>query len=117
MSSMVEAKVELRDAIIDAARRGRLMSYTDAANAVTCTSVTPQSSTMRELLGAIVVEEHAKTGLLVTAVVVRHRDGVPGLGFFRAARKLGYDGTHNEFAFWAERRREVFDHFRAKSSQ
>jgi hypothetical protein len=116
-SSLAEAKVQLRAAIHDAARAGRPMSYSDAAKAVTSQPVTPRSPTMSGLLRAILVEDHAQTGLLITAVVVRREDGMPGVGFFQAARKLGYQGTQDRYAFWDARRREVFAHFSTEHSQ
>lgn len=82
--------------------------YSEAARAVTATSIDAHSGLMNHLLGEIFEEEHAAGRPALTSIVT-HKDGdkEPGPGFYEQARALGYR-FEEPFVFWSTQVQAVF---------
>lgn len=106
-----QAKAELRDAILIAARGRHMTSYSDVASKVTVVHVDAYSTLMNHLLGAILEDEHAAHRPLLTAIVT-HKDGdkEPGPGFYDMARHLGYR-FDEPYVFWATQVQDIFKRY------
>lgn len=81
-----------------AATEKRTVPYTTLATALGSPSV----GQLADVLQAVMEECKSKREPLLSALVV-NREGVPGEGFFKAARGLGYEVEHDpesEKAFW-----------------
>jgi hypothetical protein len=105
------AKAELRDAIVDAARRQDFTHYGAVAARVTVTHLEPHSGLMNHLLGEIFEDECAANRPALTSIVT-HRDGdrEPGLGFYNQARTLGYR-FDDPLEFWSTQVKAVFNEY------
>lgn len=102
------AKTELREAIMESAWDRRMTWYGEVATKVSAVRLEPYSALMNHLLGAILEDEHAAGGPLLTALVThKFGDKEPGEGFYQMARQLGY--VFNEpFVFWSTQVQEIF---------
>jgi hypothetical protein len=73
---------------------------------------TPPFRGLGEALGAISRYEHDHGRPLISALVVREADGLPGPGFFELARQLGRNVGGDERAFFELERAAVLDFWR-----
>ena len=77
------AKKEAREAMIEVARRGQTMSYTELVQKITSCRLEPRDVRLAHMLGEISTEEdEAERGMLTVVVVDKTGDMKPGPGFF-----------------------------------
>ena len=87
-----DAKEEARRAMIDAAQRQRVISYSELVRQITSCSLEPHDLRLAHMLGEVSSEEdEAGRGLLTDVVVHKAGDMKPGSGFFTLARSRGRD--------------------------
>ncbi len=104
-----QAKRELREAIVAAARERRITHYGEIAPAVTVIHVEAFSSIMNRLLGEIMREEYEAGRPALTAIVTRQDgDQEPGPGFYALARSLGIP-FDKPYVYWSSQVQQVFD--------
>lgn len=101
---------DLYRALIEVARQRDTITYGEIAPLVGLTMVRPPD---RGALGALLDEvdraELAAGRPLLCAIVVRRDRGLPGRGFFRNARLLGFDPESADAAFWRAELERVHD--------
>lgn len=72
------------------AREQRTTTYSEIQHLAGLDMESPADrNTMREILGKISTFEHQNKRPMLTAVVIRKEDNIPGDGFFELARHLG----------------------------
>ncbi|MER2605383.1 MAG: hypothetical protein ABTQ29_06105 [Siculibacillus sp.] len=104
-----EVRHEVREALIDTARRRRFISYSDLVARVKAFKLRPDDSRLHALLDEISTAENAAgRGLLTIVVVHRSGDMMPGRGFFELARFHGRD-VRNQEKFWSSEVAHVFE--------
>ena len=102
------AKAEAGQAMIAAAARRSVIAYSDLVAEIATLSLEPQSPQLAQMLGEISTAEHeAGRGMLTVVVVHKHRDQIPGPGFFEPARTLGHE-TRDREAFWIGELNKVY---------
>ncbi len=84
--------------LADTASNGKTITYTQLSERLD-SGVLPQSEAMGRLLSEISRRTHKDRNVLLSAVVVRSDDGLPGDGFFELAAGLGMDASDRE-KFW-----------------
>lgn len=103
-----EAKQEVRDILIDMAKRRSVISCSNLVAQVRACSFEPRGSHLAQLLGETSSEKNtAGLGLLTVVVVHKAGDMRPGLGFFELAQSLGRSTVDKE-AFWIEELKRVY---------
>lgn len=96
------AKAEARHVMVAAASQAGFVTYSDLVAQITALALAPRSTELAHMLGEISTAEHeAGRGMLTVVVVHKHGDQMPGPGFFRLARSLGYEAKDRN-AFWLE---------------
>ncbi len=93
--------------MVAAAREESTLSYSALVKEIRSITFQPHDFRLFHLLGRISKEEVAHGRGMLTAVVVRQEDGLPGQGFFQLAKELGFDASDQE-AFWASELARVF---------
>ena len=103
------AKEEMREVLIDVARRKGKISYTELTGKVHTIHFSPEAAALAHMLDDISREEDA-AGRGMLSVIVVHKDGdmMPGSGFFKLAKKLGRDISDKEKC-WIEEFNRVYD--------
>jgi hypothetical protein len=101
------AKAEAVKEISAQARRESTITYTDLTKRIHSIAFGPSDYAFHYLLYEISVEEDGAGRGLLSALVVRKEDGMPGDGFFDLAQKLGRDIT-DRVRCWTEEIRLVF---------
>jgi hypothetical protein len=103
------AKAEGKAALADCARTKTLISYGDLMQRISSISFqTPHDRRLPQFLAEISTEEaQAGRGMMTAMVVSMDREGRPGRGFFKLAKRLGYDVSDPE-KFWREEVNRVF---------
>jgi hypothetical protein len=113
VEDLEKAAEETRRILIDVARRGGTISYTDLCRKIQSVSVEPESHALAHILGLVSAAEDRKgNGMLSVLVVYKGgQDLRPGPGFFNLARELGYDlpDREAEDAFWIKQSKKVYD--------
>jgi len=103
IEKLEEAKEEIRQILIACAKLGNTVTYSELISKVKTIELEPQLYALAEMLGEIsTAEDNAGRGLL-TVLVVRKGDMMPGQGFFNLAESRGRD-TIDKLKFWAEER-------------
>ncbi|MDE0693179.1 MAG: hypothetical protein OXI55_13195 [Gammaproteobacteria bacterium] len=106
-SAWEAAKAEARSSMIAAASRQGFVTYSGLVAQIESLELAPQSTQLGHLLGEISTAEHdAGRGMLTVVVVHKHGDHMPGPGFFRLARSLGYEVQDRE-TLWLEQLEKV----------
>lgn len=101
------AKVEMRSVLIERARMGATIPYSDLIAAVTTISFEPDSYAFAAMLGEISSDEaSAGRGMLSVVVVQKSGDMQPGQGFFDLAKRLGRD-TSDTVKCWIDELKHV----------
>lgn len=97
------ARVEVREAIEEAARNRMMTTYTEVAGKVAVMNLTPHSEVLRRLLGEVLEEEH-ETGRLALTALVTHKTGdlEPGRGFYNKAREVGWKFSDPHEFWWRQ---------------
>lgn len=101
------AKEEMRSILIERAKVGGTIPYSDLVNQVTTIHLEPHSHALATMLGEISSEEDAAgRGMLTVIVVHKVGDMKPGPGFFELARELGRN-TSEIVKCWIEELKRV----------
>lgn len=110
------AKAEIRDLLIDSAKRQDTIAYSDLVARVNSIHFNAYDQRLFAMLGQISVDE-SDAGRPLLSVVVVHKTGDmrPGPGFFDLAKSLGRD-TSNIDKVWTSELKEVFKHWRKAAS-
>jgi len=103
------AKKEAIRGIVDEARKGSAIYYSDLTKHIRSIGFGPHDSGFHHLLGQISVEENAAGRGMLSVLVIRKEDGMPGPGFFDLAQRLGRDVKNRERC-WSEEARLVLSH-------
>lgn len=111
-SSWDAAKNEARAFICKYARAGSWTCYEPLARAIKSIDIDAYGSPMNELLDQIDREEHAEGRPMLTAAVVRQKEGDPGIGFYTLAKDLHshYRGL-DELAIHSKELQKVHDYW------
>jgi hypothetical protein len=83
--------------------------YSELAKRVRTIAFDPHDFSFHHLLGQISTEEDAAGRGMLSVLVVRQADGMPGQGFFDLAERLGRDVSDRERC-WADETRSVLNH-------
>ncbi len=111
-----KAKEEARLILIQCAKEDRTKTYTELADEIRTIRLSRQSDPLGELLNQIATAEfHSGRGIL-TAVVVRKWERMPGQGFFKFAAKHGFRFT-NKREFWKKEYNRVVDYWQRIDKQ
>jgi Protein of unknown function (DUF2442) len=102
-----KAKAEAVREISSRARRESTITYSDLTQKISSIAFGPSDYSFHYLLYEISREEDAAGRGLLSALVVRKEDGLPGQGFFDLARETGRDVADPMLA-WTEEVKLVF---------
>lgn len=102
------AKEEAKQELIRVAGRRDTIFYGDLAAKVTSISFDPHSNAFHALLGEISTDENSKKRGMISALVIKREDRLPGEGFFSLAQELGR-APHDHLKFWIEECQLVHD--------
>jgi len=102
-----EAKEEIRKILIARAKSQNLISYSELASQIMTIEIEPHAYALHEMLGEISIDEDNAGRGLLTVLVVRKGNMMPGQGFFNLAESRGRD-TINKLKFLAEETNRVF---------
>jgi hypothetical protein len=86
-----KAKEEIRLILIETARAGELITYSEFIGKLKNINLHHRSPALGHMLGEISCEEDGKGRGMLTAIVIRKNNGRPGRGFFHLASMLGRD--------------------------
>ena len=90
------ARDEIRAILIETASHQEMITYGSLASRLRSVQLEPNSTALATLLGEISqAEDDAGRGLL-TVIVVRQDDPMPGQGFFKLAEQRGRDTADRE---------------------
>lgn len=102
------AKAEMRDILINCAKLGETIAYSELVQQVKAIHFEPDSHIFHTMLGEISSEEDtAGRGMLSVIVVHKEGDMKPGKGFFELASSLGHNVNDTD-AFWVRELDKVF---------
>jgi hypothetical protein len=101
-----KAKEEAVRAIV---RKRSPIFYSDLTRRISSVAFGPHDYSFHYLLYEISKEEDAAGRGMISALVVRQEDGLPGQGFFDLARELGRD-VSDRIRCWNDETRIVLDH-------
>lgn len=94
------AREEARQILIQCAREGRTIAYSELAADLDTVRIEPNSSAFHAILDEISCSENAAgRGMLSVLVVHKGDDQMSGRGFFKLAKCLGRE-FENEPEFW-----------------
>ena len=88
--------------MVEAARDGRLLTYTELTERITAVEYAPNSTALETLLGQISRKSNAEKKGMLSVVVVNKRTRIPGARFFVLAEQLGRVVVDREAFFRAE---------------
>ncbi len=108
------AKREAEQALIQVANRRSTIFYGDLAAKVRSVAFDPHSNAFHALLGEISTEQDTQGNGMISALVIRREDSLPGEGFFALGKELGRDTT-DHLKFWTEECAHVHDRWRRTS--
>jgi hypothetical protein len=106
-----EAKAEAIREIGARAKQESTIYYSDLAKKIHSINFGPHDSSFHYLLFEVSKDEDAAGKGLLSALVVRKEDGMPGQGFFDIARELGRE-VKDQTRFWTEEMQLVFAKWR-----
>ncbi|MDO9557564.1 MAG: hypothetical protein Q7J82_08300 [Coriobacteriia bacterium] len=102
------AKRQVKDILIEHARRRETTTYSGLCADVTVIAMRPYSWALMAMLGEVCSEEDAARGTMLASLVTRKGgDGLPGAGYFRHAERLGRD-ISGPRAFWESEVEKIF---------
>jgi len=105
------AKREVRDVLVQAARHQGTVAYSDLASRIQTIPLDARDVRLNALIGQISEEEDASgRGMLSVVVVHKEGDQQPGHGFFELAEELGYEVADYD-AFWIEMLNKVYSYW------
>src|SRR5262245_26993932 len=110
-TAWVAARSEMRNILVETARQGRTIAYSDLVTRVRTIRLSPQEPALAAMLGEISADENrAGRGMLSVLVVHKGGDMRPGPGFFDLARRMGRDVKDLD-ALWVEEFRRVVEYW------
>lgn len=96
----------VREKLVEVAKRKETISYSDVARIA---DLHVRDLTLFRLLDDISTHEHKAGRPLLTAVVVRKGDNMPGAGFFKLAMRLGHHRAGGDRKlYWIRERDQVY---------
>jgi hypothetical protein len=108
LNAWEQAKKEAIRAILTESSKGPV-SYSDLAKRIRRINFDPHDYAFPHPLGQISVEEDAAGRGMLTVLVVRQEDGMPGSGFFDLAQRMGRDVRDKERC-WSDEAKLVLSH-------
>lgn len=99
-----------------AARSNPTITYGELASQVQAVRLGPDDIRFHSLLGEVCIDEHRAGRPLLSLLVVRQDESLPGKGFFTLARQLKFD-VSNELKFWSDEMRRVTEYWSRAASQ
>lgn len=102
-----KAKAEAVRELISQAKKESTITYSDLTQRIHSIAFGPRDQSFHYLLYEISKEEDAASRGLLSALVVRKEDGLPGQGFFDLARELGRD-VKDPVRIWSDEVKLVF---------
>jgi len=106
MESTVDRRVYQK--LIQVARSGSLISYSEIAPLVTDKINSPRSPVLGKVLRGICSYEVKHGRPMLGSVVVHKTDGHPGKGYFKGAWSLGLFSGGEELIFWKAELEKVY---------
>ncbi len=108
-----KAKEEMRQVLIETAKRGETIPYSVLVLKVRTITFDPNAYALAHMLGEISTEEDAAgRGMLSVVVVHKHGDMKPGPGFFELAKQLGRKVSDKD-KFWIDELSKVHGWWRS----
>ena len=104
------ARAEVREAIVEAARFRRLITYSEVAARVTAIAISAHGPLLAHLLGEVLGEAMEQDGLALTAIVVHSSDQQPGGGFYKEARNNGAVFSDQQ-EYWVRQVKAIFERY------
>lgn len=102
------AKRQVKDILIEHARRRETTTYSGLCADVSAIRLRPYSWALMAMLGEVCSEEDAARGTMLASLVTKKSgDGLPGAGYFRHAERLGRD-ISDPRAFWESEVERIF---------
>lgn len=112
-----QAKGEMREMLIEAARRRRTVTYGEVSLRVFGGLVPARSRYIMDLLGEIDEEEQLARGIIIASLVVRADSGIPGAGYFTfLADRFGKDVSDPAEA-WRKEAEKVWGAYATRSDE
>ena len=105
------AREEARQILIQCAREGGKITYSELAAELGTVRLEPNSSAFHAIRDEISRSENAAGRGMLSALVIRKDKRISGLGFFRLARKLGRE-FDDKREFWKSESERVIDSWR-----
>jgi hypothetical protein len=99
--------------LVERAREGQTITYGELATAML---LSPQSAQFTDTLNELSRSENAAGRGLLSVLVIRQREGTPGVGFFRLAQELGRQFDDEE-QFFREEVERVTAHWQERPEQ
>jgi hypothetical protein len=111
------AKAEARAILIDIARRGRTIAYSELVEQIPQIDLSAYDDRLFHFLGEIgEAESLAGRGILTATVVHKSADRSPGGGFYELAKHLGKNVSDRD-RFWIEELERVSTYWRGATSR
>ena len=107
LSDWENAKREMRNILIEIAKKQDTISYSELVRKVLIISLEANSYALADMLGEISTAEDAARRGMLSVVVVHKEDNMPGKGFFELAKILGRDVSDKE-KFWVNEVKRVY---------
>jgi hypothetical protein len=104
----LDSRARARDALLERARAGTTLTYSELAQAVSATGFRHRSWALMALLGEVCDDEDPVHGVWIASLVVRKDTGIPGDGYFAYAAREGFD-TSDRPGFWREQVQRVWN--------
>lgn len=102
------AKRQVKDVLIEHARRRETTTYSGLCTDVTVIQLRPYSWALMAMLGEVCSEEDAARGTMLASLVTKKGgDGLPGAGYFRHAERLGRD-VSDPRVFWESEVEKIY---------
>lgn len=105
------AKSQAEALLIDRAREGGTVTYSELCAAIAVARFKPYSWRLIALLDEICAEEDEAHGIVLASLVVRRDTGMPGDGYFAHASRLGHDISDKE-RYWRHEAERVWAAYR-----
>lgn len=106
----INAKEEIRNVLVRVAGTKNTIFYSDLVDEILAVQLEPDSHALAHLLGEISTEESEAGRGMLSVIVVRKGEQMPGPGFFKLAQELGRKVADKEMCWVAELQRVYSAH-------